>query len=59
MNEYISVEVLMAWAKKRKSLSSMIPYEDLKTFVESQALLRVPDEEVDNMFIHKEDSNEV
>ena len=45
MREYISMEELKTWLRKRKSLKSLIPYEDIMTYLDSRPPLRMRDDE--------------
>ena len=51
MREYTSIEELKTWLKKRKSLKSLIPYEDIITYLDSKPPLRIRDEETKKILV--------
>jgi len=51
MREYTSIEELKQWLKNRKSLKSLIPYEDIITYLDSKPPLRIRDEEAKKILV--------
>lgn len=51
MREYTSIEELKQWLKNRKSLKSLIPYEDIITYLDSKPPLRIRDDEAKKIVV--------